>query len=324
MRIRSGIVSLIILGLLSGIWLPGQAQSADHKDYPEKGHTVVGEFLSFYLSRPDHLAVYGYPITQEFFDSAADTRVQYFERARFEYDASAPAGQRVKLSNLGSLILKQALLKPASLVTDTPMCRPFTHENDRHSVCYAFLAYYEAHDGPVLFGKPISDFSWEGDRLVQYFEKARFEWNPDLPSDQWVGLANVGRIQFELSQHDAKWLDPVTMGIAGIAGPNPVISLNARAFVSRPVSKGTSEQTVTVIVRDQNLHAVPQALVAAIVHLSNGVETRYRMKATDDDGMTQLVFPLKDEPVNQIIQVEIVVSYNDFQTSTSAWFRIWW
>jgi hypothetical protein len=91
---------LLTFFLVSASWGSVHAQSQDSKYFSETGHNVSGEFLSFYNANPNATFLYGYPITEQFTSKDGKT-VQYFQRARFEYNASLPAGQRVKLSPLG-------------------------------------------------------------------------------------------------------------------------------------------------------------------------------------------------------------------------------
>lgn len=321
MRFRRTLTLLVALGLLSGVWHPGQAQAPTREYFFETGHWVVGDFLAFYHSVPDPLLVFGYPLTEEFTDSAPATRVQYFQRARFELDPAAPAGSRVHLGALGSLILDRTRIRPGNLDTNTPLCRPFRN-GETYYVCYAFLAFYDDHGGAALFGAPITNYVREGDRFVQYFERARFEWYPELSANEWVRLADVGRIQFDLAQRDPSLLAPVQ----GIFSPGQVTvtGLVPRAFVARPVIKSPSSQTIFVVVRDQNLQPLSQVKVDASVFLPDGVERQLKTEITDNDGIARVNFSLDTLPINQTIRVKILVTFSDLTATTYAWFRTWW
>jgi hypothetical protein len=62
---------------------PGQAAAAPSSVYfPVTGHTVSGEFLTFWRTNGG-LAIFGYPLTEVI--EQGGLQVQYFERARFEY-----------------------------------------------------------------------------------------------------------------------------------------------------------------------------------------------------------------------------------------------
>jgi hypothetical protein len=63
----------------------------------------------------------------------------------------------------------------------------------------AFLDFYDAKGGSLLFGAPITDQLVEGGRTVQYFAKARFELWPENPAGFQVQLgllaAQLGKVQ---------------------------------------------------------------------------------------------------------------------------------
>jgi hypothetical protein len=75
-------------------------------------------------------------------------------------------------------------------------CRffPETH----HSVCHGFLTFWQTHGGMELFGLPLTEERTEvieGRALtVQYFERARFEFHPELiGTGDEVLLSDLGR-----------------------------------------------------------------------------------------------------------------------------------
>ncbi len=86
------------------------------------GFTVCNEFLDYWqshgldfgddgVSYRESLALFGYPISQEYFPepggAAEPVTVQYFERARFEFHPSNPEEHRVLLGLLGADLLDQ-------------------------------------------------------------------------------------------------------------------------------------------------------------------------------------------------------------------------
>ncbi len=57
-----------------------------------------------------------------------------------------------------------------------------------------FLTYYRSVSNPnLLFGYPITEAFSKNGRLVQYFQRARFELHPDLPAGQRVKLTPIGK-----------------------------------------------------------------------------------------------------------------------------------
>lgn len=63
------------------------------------GHSIILGFKDFW-EQNGGLAVFGYPISQEFEENGHT--VQYFERVRFEYFPDNPAGSQVQLGALGT------------------------------------------------------------------------------------------------------------------------------------------------------------------------------------------------------------------------------
>jgi hypothetical protein len=75
-------------------------------------------------------------------------------------------------------------------------CRFFPET--QHSVCHGFLAFWQAHGGLEQFGFPLTEERTEvieGRALtVQYFERARFEFHPELSgTGDEVLLSDLGR-----------------------------------------------------------------------------------------------------------------------------------
>jgi hypothetical protein len=87
-------------------WLGPRPAAPDPRTFfPATGHTLGGIFGEFWL-RNGQLRVFGYPISEEFYEvNALDGkryRVQYFERARFEYHPEhAGTPYEVVLGRLG-------------------------------------------------------------------------------------------------------------------------------------------------------------------------------------------------------------------------------
>ena len=78
--------------------------------FRETGHNLSGDFL-IYWEANGSLAQYGYPLTEVFEEQLEDGnvyRVQYFERARFEYHPENPAPYDVLLGQFGRRILVEA------------------------------------------------------------------------------------------------------------------------------------------------------------------------------------------------------------------------
>jgi hypothetical protein len=288
------------------------AQSADVQYFPETGHHVKGDFLRFYKSVPDPKLVFGYPITEQMSSRDGKT-VQYFQRARFELRADLPENQRVQLTPVG-----EALYQPANQLKlgNTAGCDLFA---GGYSVCFAFLDFYKANGGAAQFGNPISPFEFHENLIVQYFEKARFEWRADRPEDQRVVLTDLGRLYFEQLGEDPIQLKPVKPLDATI---NPILSIKLRAFVLKPLTRPTGQQTVYVIVQSQTFQAVSNATGKATISWPDGRTEDYFF-TTNSSGLGTVTFNFADQKQGELVAINIVVVYQGMAGTTKTSFRVW-
>jgi hypothetical protein len=166
------------------------------------GHTLRGAFQSYWQAHGG-LAQFGYPRTEEFREiSPTDGQtyvVQYFERARFEYHPElAGTGYEVLLGLLGQTVTANRMyeepFKPA-----TPSANPGAHyyPETQHNLAPQFAARWNATGGLAVYGYPISEVFSEVSPtdgktyIVQYFERNRFEYHPELagtPYEVLLGL----------------------------------------------------------------------------------------------------------------------------------------
>ena len=303
----------LVLTILLTQWGSANAQSADVQYFPETGHHVKGDFLRFYESASDPQLVFGYPITEQMTSRDGKT-VQYFQRARFELHTDLPENQRVQLTSVG-----QALYQPANQLKlgNTAGCDLFA---TGYSVCFTFLDFYKTNGGAAQFGNPISPFEFHENLIVQYFEKARFEWRTDRPENQRVVLADLGRLYFDQLGEDPAQLKPVKPLDATI---NAVLSIQVRAFVLKPLTRTTSQQTVFVIVNSQTNQAVANATGTATIRLADGTLQSIEF-ATDSRGVAQFMFSFINQPAGEVIPIEIAIRYQTLSGGTRTSFRVWY
>jgi hypothetical protein len=84
---------------------------------------------------------------------------------------------------------------------------PFRHFPETgHNISFRVKTFYESNGGIPIFGLPLTEVITEGDRQVQYFERARFELRPDLPAPFYITLTHLGR-----SLADGRWEEPFIM-----------------------------------------------------------------------------------------------------------------
>ena len=174
--------------------------------FPETGFTVRGAFLRYWqthglefgdydVSYRESLALFGYPISEEFEERLEDGEiytVQYFERARFEWHPeNANTEYEVLLGQFGRRI------RPADPPAGQLPGATYFSETG-HNLGGRFREFWQQNGGLPVFGYPISEEFTEQLEdgqvyQVQYFERARFEWHPENPPPYDVLLGQFGR-----------------------------------------------------------------------------------------------------------------------------------
>lgn len=314
MALRRSLTLVFILILLGTSWLPVCAQSSDNKYFSETGHNVSGEFLKFYNGNPNATFLYGYPITEQFTSKDGKT-AQYFQRARFEYRADLPEGLRVQVTPLGSL----TYFSTGKLdVANTFACHSYAETG--FAVCFAFLEFFDQYGGVAQFGYPISGFEYHENKLVQYFEKARIEWQPWKPEGQRVVVSDLGRVYFDKLGEDPGLIPPVKP-LDNTA--QAVIHLQARAFVWKAVTLSSDSQLIFVIAQDQNLQPVINANCTSMVHWPDGRMDAYALM-TNSNGVGIVSLAFANQPYGSLVYADVSCAYNSLNGSTTTSFRIWY
>ncbi len=183
------------------------------------GYYVAAPFLAYWRSHGG-LAIFGYPLSREVAEQLADGKtytVQFFERARLEYHPENAAPDDVLLGQLGRA------LHPADPPA-APLPAAVYFPETAHNLHTGFRDYWDAHGGLAQFGYPLTEEFTErladgNTYTVQYFERARFEWHPEIaaPADQ-VLLGQLGRQVYTpkaeppVPQTPAAGICPVTVG----------------------------------------------------------------------------------------------------------------
>lgn len=291
------------------------AQNSGSRHFPETGHTVQGDFLTAYERAVDPVKVYGYPITPAYYHPSTGRLIQYFQRAHFELHPENPPEIKVHRTLLGEILYIPG--PSLDIPNDNPACL-FIHET-RQSICYAFLDFFYEYGGINQFGYPISGIELYNGRLVQYFQRARFEWRPELPSGQRVALADLGRLYFETTTENPEIQLPKQDNLS----PQSILHLKARAFISNSVMPLQGEQTLYVIVQDQNLFPVSHAQVVIVAEYPSGKQTRMILPITNEHGFSKASFTV-DETSYGNVQIKVEVTSGKLQQKTLTSFRLWY
>ncbi len=308
-----GVLCLLLVSLPPSV--EGQAEAVRY--FPETGHNVRGEFLDFF-DQQGGLKIFGYPITEEF---TLDGRtVQYFQRARFELHPENQPPYRVLLGLLGEELGKQT--PPVSDGGFSFVQRYFPETG--HNVAFAFLNFFDANGGIDNFGYPITEFVLENGRIVQYFQRARFEWYPELAPTQRVQLGNLGSIQFDVLAAQGRvspaLKQPAPPAIPGAALP---LSLKVTASPRLTVASRRSPQTIYVFVTDQKDAPLAGAAVEITVREDDRALLQDSMSATDAQGFTSYSFDISNLDPGQNVIVDVTAYLPGLSAKTQTSFFTW-
>lgn len=316
MRIlRRALGLILLLALLLGGRGSAFAQSQGYEYFDQTGHNVQGEFLKFYRQASNPTLLYGYPVTEEFTDREG-LRVQYFQRARFELHPELDAGRRVVPTLLGV-----ALYSPSNqLNIYSPFaCRLFSETG--YPVCFEFLEFFDANGGVEQFGLPISPFEYRQDTIVQYFQKARLEWQPWRSPGQRVVITDLGRIYFDRLREDPGLLPPVK---PLNASTQPlVLAVRVNAFVQKAVTLAQDEQTIYIVVHDQRGQPLADTACTTQLEWPDGHRDSAASR-TDSRGVARLQFSFNSQLQGNLISAEVTCGYDTLQGISRTSFRIWY
>ena len=315
-RIRLLITIALVAAALTGV-LKVRAQTPTSRYFPQTGHTVQDDFLRFFDTRGG-LEIFGYPLTEAFIENGR--LVQYFQKARMEAHPENPDPRQVELGLLGTQLGYASPSIPAAEIPPANDPNRRYYPETGHTVVYAFLNYFDAHGGLAILGYPITEFKRENGRFVQYFQRARMEWHPELPSDKRVQLGNLGEI-YATTRLDPSLLQP---GAAAFA-PNVqhITALSATASLRYAITGPGGQQTLHVYVLDQRGKPVPGAASAAVVRFPSG-EQSLTLAPTDANGHSQVTFDLGKQSPGQSVVVQVKAAWAALVTQTQTSFFVWW
>ncbi len=204
--------------------------------FPQTGHSVQPPFVD-YFERRNELALLGYPITEAIEHDG--WRVQFFQNGRLELHPENEPAYRVTVGWVGQLLHKtQPPHRPQSAGT--------WFAKSGHTVQADFLTFFEANNGTVQFGLPLSEPFLCAGLICQDFQSARMIWNPALPPGRRVYLAPLGEDYFLESGLSLAHLSPIEPPpgaelYSGAARPMP-----AGAKVALNIEQTANPQVVRV------------------------------------------------------------------------------
>ena len=311
----------VVLVLAIAAVVPVLAQQTDPPQYfPETGHEVRFPFIS-YFNRAGGLSQHGYPITDDFVDPKTGLLVQYFEKSRLEWHPGNPEPYKVQLGLLGDELGKREPPIPISQIpaANDPNCMHFFETG--HNMCLIFKDYWLQHGALDRFGYPIGEYTIENDRVVQYYQRARMEWQPGKPAGQKVQLGPLGRLQFDISGL------PDSLGWPNIIiardDPGAVTSLEARGSVVDSVAVAGGTQSAFVYVTDQLGVAIGGAGVTLIVHYPDH-DDDYTLPPTSSAGVTVTSFTVPKVEPGALVSMEFIITYAGVFAETRTSYMVWY
>src|SRR5436190_7093883 len=182
-----------------------QQQTSNSQFFPQTGKTVRGRFLEYWKTHGG-LTQQGYPVSDEMQEqSQVDGRVyvvQYFERTIFELHPENRAPYDVLISLVGAS--EYASKYPSGAPGQQPdaSAGSILFPQTGHYLGGLFFSYWAQHGGLMQQGYPISDLFTEVSALdgkpyvVQYFQRAVFEWHPEKQPPYNVLLSQLGTFAF--------------------------------------------------------------------------------------------------------------------------------
>jgi len=183
--------SVLIAGsLLMLLWLVSPTSVAasyytEWRYFPETGHFVRGDMKRFFDSYGG-IDILGFPRTELLDDNGR--YIQYFQRTRLEWN---PKTGLVQPGLLGDELTTARRPFVTGLPFQNDASRTF-YPQTKHSVQGGFKTFFDRRGGLAVFGYPTSDEMREQGFTVQYFQRARFEYHPELPAAYMVSLGLLG------------------------------------------------------------------------------------------------------------------------------------
>lgn len=274
-----------------------------------------------YFDAHGGLEILGYPITDAFLDYWTGLLIQYTQNSRLElYPEPSSSTLEVRLKELGVQFVGERALERSTAFSAGSAGQCEYYELTGHSVCFAFLEFYRAKGGPQLFGYPVSEFTIENDRLVQYFQGFRLDWYPENPIGDQVQVAPLGRMHFDRMGYDRDLLSPKPPSNSLVY---KVLELQPSSSVAKPVTSVSDAQELFVSVRDQNLMPVQGAAVTALVHFPTETRTLV-LPPTDANGVSRTTLVFEGQPPGSEVDLEYFISTGTLLATARDAFRIWW
>lgn len=243
-------VGLAGLGLFVDKFLPPKSVLAKEASlennltlYFETGHNLEGHFLEFWRTNGGEF-IFGKPITDVIQESGMS--VQYFKNARIELHPN----NQVMLGLLGSELFEGKGFTPILELPKTPK----------------FSRFYNKRGGADIFGYPISPVLEEEGRLVQYFQRAKFEYHPEVVDPFYLDQQRINNINLlSLNEVQLANLGEIAANKKGISTAKVLPKEGAIDF-----SNFTPDKKIMIDLTEQKLIAYEGETPVIIADISSG------------------------------------------------------
>ncbi len=238
----------------------------------------------------------------------AGQALQCYQNACFVWDLNA--AEPVKVIPLGQRSAPTVpRLDPSAALADAWYCT-----ETGHSVVSAYKAFYFAHGGEAVFGRPLTEFMKDGEGWVQWFENVSFEWHPDRADGERVQLTPLGEIHYR--QFGLDYLQ-VT--------PQPDSIEDEIALTIRPdytLLPPDVPQVIHLWAKDSD--GRPLANVAITLYLTTPSSRQIvQVPPTDATGETQLRLDSIQVACGEMVRLQAVTKTSDSTAGAKAQFTSW-
>ena len=132
--------------------------------------------------------------------------------------------------------------------------------------------------------------------------------------------SDLGRIYFDQLGEDIGLLAPVDP-VNNI--PKVTTTLQVRAFVLKAVTLSTDNQSIFIVVQDQNNQPLSNAVCTAVVNWPGGEATSFSA-TTNTNGVGTFSLQVTNQPFGGMVYANITCQHLGLTKTTSTSFRIWY
>ena len=282
------------------------AQSRFVADRGESGHIERGTNLR--AAAPDVAATAREAIYSDALDQL--TRLQalvkqgraYLEKEqerRYQTAHELAADLRRYLDGLGLLGDELGHGTPPLPPTNIDLIHHYFPETG-HTVAFEFLSFYNNDGGLDIFGYPIAEFTFENGYYIQYFQRAKMVWHPEMSGNDRMQLADLGSIHFDVARLPIELKNSTGAALVGNDAP-----IKVTASVLSPVTGRSGRQTLFVFVTDAQDANVAGVNVSFSVHPVSRPAPFTVIGQTNSDGFISSTFAVDGSNLGQPIIIEV-------------------